>query len=59
MLADDEPLPALLYDHALSGDWADFRDCHIRPDLVLVYKKPDDDTLDLARLGPHSELFGK
>jgi mRNA interferase YafQ len=56
MLANDGPLPVLFYDHALSGDWLDFRDCHIRPDLVLIYSKPDDNTLQLARMGSHSEL---
>ena len=33
-----------------------FRDCHVKPDLVLIYEKPDDDTLRLVRLGSHSEL---
>jgi mRNA interferase YafQ len=32
------------------------RDCHIRPDLVLIYRKPDQDNLDLTRLGSHSQL---
>ena len=45
-------------DHALSGDWAGYRECHIKPDLLLIYRKPDADTLRLARLGSHSELFG-
>jgi mRNA interferase YafQ len=56
MLAEDEALPPPYYDHALSGDWADFRDCHIRPDLVLIYSKPADGTLQLARMGSHAEL---
>jgi mRNA interferase YafQ len=56
MLADDTPLPARYFDHPLSGDWADHRDCHIRPDLVLIYRKPDVDTLQLVRLGSHSEI---
>jgi mRNA interferase YafQ len=42
----------------LAGDWAGYRECHIKPDLLLIYKKPDDETLRLARLGSHSELFG-
>jgi len=54
--AVDTPLPPRFRDHPLSGTWEDFRDCHIRPDLVLVYRKPDDDTLELVRLGSHSEL---
>jgi mRNA interferase YafQ len=45
-------------DHDLSGDWSGYRECHILPDLLLIYRKPDDATLRLARLGSHSELFG-
>jgi mRNA interferase YafQ len=56
MLAADEPLPQRYHDHPLAGEWKDHRDCHIRPDLVLIYRKPDDETLDLVRLGSHSEL---
>lgn len=56
LLVNDQPLPARYFDHALTGNWADFRDCHIKPDLVLIYRKPDDETLELARLGSHSEL---
>ena len=55
-LAADKPLPARFRDHALLGQWRDTRDCHIRPDLVLIYRKPDDKTLELVRLGSHSEL---
>lgn len=57
LLATDQPLPPSLRDHALSGEWQDFRDCHVRPDLVLIYRKPDADTLQLVRLGSHAELF--
>ena len=56
MLAADIPLPPNCRDHPLTGDWVDHRDCHIRPDLVLIYRKPDADTLQLVRLGSHSEL---
>ena len=55
-LANDEPLEPRHRDHALTGDWRDHRDCHIKPDLVLIYRKPDDDTLQLVRLGSHAEL---
>lgn len=55
-LASDTPLESRHYDHALSGPWADFRDCHIRPDLVLIYQKPDAHTLRLVRIGSHAEL---
>ena len=37
-LADDNALEPRHHDHALSGPWADFRDCHARPDLVLIYQ---------------------
>lgn len=57
-LASDKPLDPHYRDHDLSGAWAGYRDCHIKPDLVLIYRKPDADTLRLARLGSHSELFG-
>jgi mRNA interferase YafQ len=55
-LASDEPLEERHRDHALTGDWKNYRDCHVRPDLVLIYRKPDDHTLQLVRLGSHSEL---
>lgn len=55
-LATDARLPDRARDHALSGEWKDFRDCHVKPDLVLIYRKPDDETLQLVRLGTHSEL---
>jgi mRNA interferase YafQ len=55
-LAADQPLPDRFRDHALAGKWKGYRDCHIRGDLVLIYRKPDDQTLELVRLGSHSEL---
>ena len=42
-------------DHALVGNWSDYRDCHLKPDLVLIYQITDVD-LTLIRLGSHSEL---
>ena len=57
-LATDAPLEPHNRDHDLSGEWAGYRDCHIKPDLVLIYRKPDANTLRLARLGSHSEVFG-
>ena len=56
MLAADNPLPRRNFDHPLTGEWSDHRDCHVRPDLVLIYRKPDDASLELVRLGSHSEL---
>jgi mRNA interferase YafQ len=57
-LATDRPLDARNGDHDLSGNWAGYRECHLKPDLLLIYRKSDSDTLRLARLGSHSELFG-
>ena len=57
-LLSDQALPGNNRDHALSGDWVGYRECHIKPDLLLIYRKPDADTLRLARLGSHSDLFG-
>lgn len=56
ILANDQPLEPRYHDHALTGEWKDHRDCHIKPDLVLIYQKVDDDILRLVRLGSHSEL---
>jgi mRNA interferase YafQ len=56
MLAEDVPLPRRYFDHPLGGEWSDHRDCHIRPDLVLIYRKPDDVTLELVRIGSLAEL---
>jgi len=55
-LLEDVSLESRHRDHALTGDWKDFRDCHVKPDLVLIYQKPDTLTLRLVRLGSHSEL---
>ena len=56
MLAKDQPLPRRYFDHPLSGEWSDHRDCHIKPDLILIYRKLDEISLELVRLGSHSEL---
>jgi mRNA interferase YafQ len=57
LLLSDRVLPANYRDHSLIGPWSGYRECHIRPDLLLIYRKPDAVTLRLARLGSHSELF--
>jgi len=56
LLTTDTPLPELMHDHPLTGRLKDCRDCHIKPDLVLIYRKNNDDVLELVRLGSHSEL---
>ncbi|MEO6985411.1 MAG: type II toxin-antitoxin system YafQ family toxin [Paralcaligenes sp.] len=55
-LAKDELLAARYRDHPLTGEWSDHRDCHVRPDLVLIYRKPGTERLQLVRLGSHAEL---
>ncbi|MBR7003037.1 MAG: type II toxin-antitoxin system YafQ family toxin [Neisseriaceae bacterium] len=44
-------------DHDLKGKWLGFRECHIKPDLLLIYKKRDN-CIQLVRIGSHSELYG-
>lgn len=59
LLQADLALPEKYRDHALTSNWAGHRDCHIKPDLVLIYKKTDEGELlilKLVRLGSHSEL---
>jgi mRNA interferase YafQ len=57
LLVRDCPLPVENLDHPLGGDWIGSRDCHVRPDLVLIYTRTRSDLI-LNRLGSHSELFG-
>lgn len=59
LLATDEALPVKYRDHVLTGNWTDHRECHVKPDLLLIYRKHEDDLLQLVRLGSHSELFGR
>lgn len=57
-LANDEALEPKHKDHALQGEYTGYRECHIEPDLLLIYKKQDDIlVLVCFRLGSHSELF--
>ena len=54
------PLPEKNRDHALTGNWAGYRECHVLPDWLLVYRIDDDVlVLTLSRTGSHSDLFGK
>ncbi|MGN8781780.1 type II toxin-antitoxin system YafQ family toxin [Acidaminococcus fermentans] len=58
MLANQLPLDIRYRDHALTGDYGDFRECHIEPDWLLIYRQ-DEDVLELFlfRTGSHSDLF--
>ncbi len=57
LLVEDQPLPERFRDHALVGTWKGYRECHLKPDLLLIYKIEEPNVLRLARLGSHSELF--
>ena len=58
LLAEDEPLPEKYKDHELSGNWRGFRECHVQPDWLLVYRIYNNNLiLSLARTGTHSDLF--
>lgn len=60
MLAKDIPLPIYYHDHELKGDYKGARECHIRPDWLLIYEKTDTNDLKiitLIRTGSHSDLF--
>jgi mRNA interferase YafQ len=56
MLAREEALPSEYRDHGLRGDWIGFRDLHIEPDWLLLYRIEGDE-VQLARTGTHSDLF--
>lgn len=56
LLAHGIPLPPEYRDHPLRGDWAGFRDLHIEPDWLLLYRIAGDE-VQLARTGTHSDLF--
>lgn len=57
-LVRQEPLPQKYCDHELSGKYTGFRECHIKPDWLLIYQIYDDILiLSLSRTGTHSDLF--
>lgn len=59
-LANDVPLATKYRDHELINKYRGFRECHIRPDWLLIYRKTDDgelQILELVRTGTHSDLF--
>jgi len=57
LLRAGSKLPASNKDHPLKGKWKGARDCHLKPDLVLIYCKTETE-IELVRVGSHSELFG-
>lgn len=58
LLMQRSELPSRYRDHPLKGDWNGFRDAHIEPDWLLIYRIQDDE-LQLARTGSHADLFQK
>ncbi|WP_428278656.1 type II toxin-antitoxin system YafQ family toxin [Candidatus Palauibacter sp.] len=61
LIANDAPLGPERRDHALKGTWADYRECHIGGDFLLIYRVDDTDgpggSVYFARAGTHAELF--
>lgn len=58
LLKNEIPLPIKYKDHKLNGDYKGFRECHIEPDWLLIYKVIEDELiLILTRTGTHSDLF--
>lgn len=58
LLAQDMPLPAKYRDHALTGNFSGLRECHIRPDWLLIYHLHENQLiLTLSRTGSHADLF--
>jgi addiction module toxin component, YafQ family/addiction module toxin, RelE/StbE family len=58
LLCEEIPMPQKYHDHPLSGGYIGFRECHITPDWLLIYKIEQDIlTLSLTRTGSHSDLF--
>ncbi len=58
LLIAGETLPPSNRDHNLSGNWSGFRECHIEPDWLLIYKMNEDEGLiEYVRMGSHSDLF--
>ena len=60
LLCARTPLPPAFRDHPLKGKYAGYRDCHVEPDLILIYRVVES-RLELVclRLGTHADLFGK
>ena len=56
LLINGAPLPERYRDHPLKGQWTGYRDAHIEPDWLLIYRV-DGDELHLARTGTHADLF--
>ena len=61
LVKNDGSLPAEWRDHELKGEWNEFRECHVKGDLLVVYqvrKKSYCEVLIFSNIGTHSEIFG-
>jgi mRNA interferase YafQ len=58
LLCEDKMPPVRIRDHALAGEFIGWRELHVKPDLLLIYRKVGEDWVELLRLGSHSEIFG-
>ena len=56
LIANDAPLGPEWFDHALKGEWADHRECHVGGDFMLIYTA-DDRQITFVRAGTHADLF--
>ena len=59
ILISGDTIPARYKDHPLKGNWAGYRDLHIEPDWVLIYKETEPEIVLLAATGSHSKLLKK
>lgn len=60
LIANDAPLEPQWLDHALTGDWADHRECHVGGDFLLIYRldgQGANESIIFVRAGTHAELF--
>jgi mRNA interferase YafQ len=57
LIANDGPLPPEWRDHALTGDWADHRECHVGGDFLLIYRLSGGAAVVFVRAGTHADLF--
>ncbi|EKK5568011.1 type II toxin-antitoxin system YafQ family toxin [Enterobacter hormaechei] len=55
-MKEGRPLDARWQDHGLGAGWPEHRDLHLKPDLLVVYTRPDEDSVKLVRIGNHANL---
>ncbi len=60
LLMAGKPLPTKNKDHLLTGNWGHYRECHLEPDWLLIYRIDDEDKIiEYVRMGSHAELFSQ